>query len=522
MADLNRRDSTPSFGMPRPDTYILRLAVISGLLLGCWGVLLNAARHFDPTSDTVGAAKPNESSPAGDKPASKAPSDDKDSGGAEFKNAGVCARCHVVSVLEWSVSGHVEASTNCQKCHGPSRRHVANERNEVKPDRLPRGDAIGKQLCATCHETGCPETLEVQSCQTCHHVHALINPARPPADKDDRLGQLLARWKQFQQWMAEGERHVKRKDWDRGQAAFRAALDLIPGNRLARARLEMCRWRLQPGLPGFKIVGDLFDSETGLPHQVKVEDLAITMLLVPPGEFDMGSDIRSDARPVHTVGVDAFYFAQHEVTQAEWKAVMGTNPSAHQRDKFPNAARMPVERVSWEDCRKFLRGLNQRVAGGGFRLPTEAEWEYACRASNQAELQRPRAENQLTEFAWYRENSLRGPKPDKPFFQLQDFGPRPVGTLRPNERGFFDMQGNVAEWCSSLYRPYLYDPTDGRESPTERGLRVVRGGSYADAADALEPSARHAERPHRRFRWNGLRLARSIQRVPVEVPPNPK
>ena len=84
------------------------------------------------------------------------------------------------------------------------------------------------------------------------------------------------------------------------------------------------------------------------------------------------------------------------------------------------------------------------------------------------------------------------------------------------------MQGNVAEWCSSLYRPYLYDPTDGRESPTERGLRVVRGGSYADAADALEPSARHAERPHRRFRWNGLRLARSIQRVPVEVPPNPK
>jgi len=85
-----------------------------------------------------------------------------------------------------------------------------------------------------------------------------------------------------------------------------------------------------------------------------------------------------------------------------------------------------------------------------------------------------------------------------------------VGTKQPNRWGLYDMQGNVSEWCSTLYRPYLYDPKDGRESLTEPGLRVLRGGGFADAAESLDPAARHAERPQRRYRWNGLRLARSV------------
>src|SRR5690348_6881127 len=87
----------------------------------------------------------------------------------EFKAAGVCARCHVVSVLEWGVSKHGSAGTDCRTCHGPSPGHVANERNEIRPDRVPRGVQIAK-MCQRCHDTGCPKTLETVSCQKCHHV----------------------------------------------------------------------------------------------------------------------------------------------------------------------------------------------------------------------------------------------------------------------------------------------------------------------------------------------------------------
>ena len=112
----------------------------------------------------------------------------------EFKQAGVCARCHVVSVLEWEFSAHRESETDCKGCHGPSLAHVADERNEAKPDHCPKGPAIAKQICLRCHESGCEETDEQQSCEKCHHVHALVNPSKPPQLKDDRLTELLGRW----------------------------------------------------------------------------------------------------------------------------------------------------------------------------------------------------------------------------------------------------------------------------------------------------------------------------------------
>ncbi len=433
----------------------------------------------------------------------------------EFKQAGVCARCHVVSVLEWGISAHVEAEADCRKCHGPSRGHIDDERNEIKPDRLPRGEAIAKQACATCHETGCPETLQVQTCQKCHHVHALINPSKPPTAKDDRIEKLLARWKQFEERTVRGEGHVKQQDWKAAQAEFRAALKLIPGNHGARMRLEMCMRRLNPRLPGFKVVGEKFNGETGLPREVSVVESDTRMILVPPGEFDMGSDELADSRPVHTVRVDAFYLGQHEVTQGQWQMIMDDNPSAHQGKDFIKTERMPIERVSWDDCQEFLRRLNARVPGGGFRLPTEAEWEYACRAGQNAEVRTQRSElrqesEELGQCAWYRTNSLREGKTDTSFLAIDAYAPRPVGTKRSNAWGFYDMQGNVCEWCSSLFRPYLYKATDGRESLTDRSMRVLRGGAFSDSAPSLDPAARHAERPHRRLRWNGLRLARSV------------
>ena len=237
------------------------------------------------------------------------------------------------------------------------------------------------------------------------------------------------------------------------------------------------------------------------------------MVLNPPGEFDMGSDAWSHSRPVHTVRVNAFYLGKYEVTQGLWKAIMGENPSAHQGKDNSGAKRLPVERVSWDDCQQFLRRLNERVEGGGFRLPTEAEWEYACRAGRPesqfpAEIQR--STETLRSVAWYRKNSLRDADSHAAFVAIDAFATRKVGTLQPNPWGFYDMQGNVAEWCSSLFRPYLYDAGDGRESLSIKGMRILRGGGFADTAASLHPAARHAERPHRRLCWNGLRLARSV------------
>jgi len=182
--------------------------------------------------------------------------------------------------------------------------------------------------------------------------------------------------------------------------------------------------------------------------------------------------------------VEPFYLGQYELTQAEWKSLMGSNPSAHQGTEYPDADRMPVEQISWEDCQALLRKLNEAVPGAGFRLPTEAEWEYAARAGKGTWEAAPWA------------------------------APRPVGKEQPNPLGLFDLLGNVWEWSSSLYRPYPYVASDGREELSAPGLRVLRGGGYVEWAAWLDPGARHSERTNRRLRWNGMRLARSVPGEP--------
>jgi formylglycine-generating enzyme required for sulfatase activity len=392
---------------------------------------------------------------------------------------------------------------------------VGNERNEVKPDRVPRDAQIAK-TCMSCHDGGCPKTREATSCQKCHHVHALVNPTERRAAADERLTKLLERWERFRRLMDEGDRLVRIRKWEAARNAFRVALDLIPGNHRATTRLAMCERRIAPELPGFEIIGDDFDTVTGLPPTVTVAELGTAMVLIPAGEFDMGDDSISDARPVHTVAVEPFYLGKFEMTQVEWNAVMGTNPSVHQGPDFADRERMPVENVSWDDCQVFVRRLNERMPGGGFRLPTEAEWEYACRAASPrpdvvGQAARLRIDlTTLARFAWFRDNSTRQADSRVVSQQADGWRPQPVGTKQPNRWGLNDMQGNVSEWCSTLYRPYLYDPEDGRESLVAPGLRVLRGGGFADSAESLDPAARHAERPQRRSRWNGLRVARSV------------
>jgi formylglycine-generating enzyme required for sulfatase activity len=422
----------------------------------------------------------------------------------DFERAGVCARCHVVSVMEWRMSGHLKSGTDCVACHGPSQGHVYNERNEVEPDRIPRGAEMAK-LCSNCHTAGCTKTREVAACQKCHHFHGLMNPATASVPRDERLNQLVVRWESYRSKMEEGERLVQAKNWAAARQAFAAALELIPGNRNARSKLELCDRRLDPSLPGFEISGNEFDAQTALPKEVRVAGLGIPMVLVPPGQVDIGADYLVDSKPVHTVSVEAYYLGKFELTQSEWKLLMGTNPSLHQGQGFPEAARMPVEDVSWNDCQALIRKLNELVPGGGFRLPTEAEWEYAARAGSPG----PFESKGLAGAAWFRENSRRQAGAEPPIPEMDQYAPRPVGTKEPNGWGLYDMMGNVWEWTSSVFAPYAM-PTKSPESPTVASLRVLRGGGFVDSAEALDYALRHGERPDRRFRWNGLRLARTV------------
>jgi formylglycine-generating enzyme required for sulfatase activity len=406
----------------------------------------------------------------------------------QLKQAGVCARCHVISVVEWGISGHQKAGTDCIACHGPSLGHVRDERNNIKPDRLPHAAAIAG-LCATCHPAGCPKSKRTDACQTCHHVHALVDPNKPPSSQDERLEELTRKSQAAARHAGEGQRLVKLERWEQARAEFQAALKEEPGNQVAARLLKVCERRLAPAMAGFEIAGKDWDAGTGLAREARVAELGMRMVLIPGGDADIGSERFAGSKPVHTVHVESFYLGKYEVTRAEWKALMGADPGGQK--SVAGADRLPVDHVSWEDAQAFIGKLNQRVSGGGFRLPTEAEWEYAVRAGGPADAAT------LERAAWFNAPA-------------QTSGPRPVGSLQPDKLGLFDMQGNVWEWCSSLYMPYPYDSSDGRESLSAAGLRVLRGGGFADTADLLDPAARHAERPQRRLRSNGLRIARSV------------
>lgn len=395
------------------------------------------------------------------------------------QQAGDCARCHVISVVEWGYSGHRPSGATCLDCHGPSAGHVRDERNNVKPDRLPRQEAIAG-LCRECHEEGCPHAKESNACQRCHHVHALVDPRKPPAVRDERLEHLEARWRRYVENVQEGERLAREHQWAKARAAFERALVEKPGDPAARARMVMCRRRLQPALPGFDIVGTDFDQATGLPIEVRITGLGIPMRLVPGGDFDQGSDQFRQAQPVHRVRIEPFYLARHELTRDEWKAIAGSLPGERQDNPANPSGQWPVTQVSWDDAQSMIHLLNQRVTSGGFRLPTEAEWEYAARARGESDEA----------------------------FNVSE--PRAVEQGKPNQLGLFDLAGNVREWCSSRFTLYPYNPKDGREDLAPTGLRVLRGGAFSEPSTWYEPSLRHSERPDRRMSSNGLRLARSI------------
>jgi formylglycine-generating enzyme required for sulfatase activity len=295
--------------------------------------------------------------------------------------------------------------------------------------------------------------------------------------------------------MKHGETQIAARRWSGAAGEFEAALRLYPNHRRAAARLEFVRRRLNPSLPGFDILDERSDPETGLPLRVLVAGLGLEMVLIPGGDADIGDDALPVARPAHTVFLEPFYLATTELRQAAWTAGGGENRSTHRGES------MPVHDVSWTDAQQWIARLNARVPGGGFRLPTEAEWEFAARLS-------PRT-GELVGMAWFRENSAASP-PEGGLRELGAYSPHPVGTRERDGRGMYDLAGNVWEWCSTLLKPYPYVAGDGREAASTPGLRVLRGGGYADTPAYLSPAFRHGERPDRRLPFNGLRLARSV------------
>jgi formylglycine-generating enzyme required for sulfatase activity len=413
----------------------------------------------------------------------------------QFRAAGVCSRCHVAQVLEWTTSKHVAAKIACRDCHGPSAGHVANERNQVKPDRLPRGAVEIAGLCSTCHAAGCPKSGQKGACESCHHPHALLNPGQRKLAPMTFLDEERA--KTFASHMSAGDARVKQSDWKGALAEFESALKLIPKSRPAARRRAMAWRRLHPDLPGFERIGDQFDAATGLAKAVRVRGFDIEMVLISGGAVDIGSERYAASKPIHSMTIEPFYLGKTELTQKQWSSLGFSNPST------VAGGDMPVHNITWEEATRWSGVLSERVPGGGFRLPTEVEWEAAAGAGRPTDIDAS---------AWHRGNSVKGGAAT-PFREIDTYGPRPVGGKVPTGAGLFDIFGNVWEWCSTQWRPYPYSATDGREAGSNAGLRVLRGGGFAENAEDFDVSFRHAERPSRRQRWNGVRLARSVPAI---------
>ena len=220
----------------------------------------------------------------------------------------------------------------------------------------------------------------------------------------------------------------------------------------------------------------------------------IEMVKVEAGSFDMGATPEmenpwEDEKPVHRVTLtNNYYVGKYEITQALWQAVMGSNPSHFKGDA------LPVEQVSWKDCQKFITKLN-RLTGKNFRLPTEAEWEYAARGGNKSRGYRYSGSNTIDDVAWYENDALSQT--------------HPVGTKQPNELEIYDMTGNVMEWCQDWYGSYSSSPQVNPTGAASGSYRVVRGGGWSDSARGCRTSDRNLTSPGGRFSNLGLRLVLS-------------
>ena len=236
-------------------------------------------------------------------------------------------------------------------------------------------------------------------------------------------------------------------------------------------------------------------SLTGSTITIPVKDgISIDMVRVEAGTLTMGATTEmknpyDDEKPTHQVTLtNDYYIGKYEVTQALWKAVMGNNPSEFKGDN------LPVEMVSWSDCQEFISKLN-RITEKTFRLPTEAEWEYAARGGKKSRGYQYSGSNNLSDVAWYYDNS--GSKTHA------------VGTKQSNELGIYDMSGNVYEWCQDRYGEYRRSAQVNPTGAMSGSVRVFRGACWYYNARLCRLSCRGGNSPDYRYCGLGLRLVLS-------------
>jgi formylglycine-generating enzyme required for sulfatase activity len=283
----------------------------------------------------------------------------------------------------------------------------------------------------------------------------------------------------------------------------------------------MIDWKFECGLVFVRAVASAFDFQSGRQEPTPVfvcrpsgtvytNSIGMKFVLIPAGKFLMGSPEEEPGRsedegPQHLVTLtNAFYLGVTEVTQRQWQTVMGDNPSRFR------GSDQPVEDVSWDDCQEFVRRLNEREKTDRYRLPSEAEWEYACRAGSSTRFSFGEdvglsatgdklryyfgdQGGELDSYAWY--GNVSGNQT------------HPVAQKKPNIWGLYDMHGNVAEWCADWYGPYPNSDVTDPKGPPQGTSRVIRGGGYGFDTWSVRSARRDSRPPQSRSDQCGLRVA---------------
>jgi formylglycine-generating enzyme required for sulfatase activity len=228
-----------------------------------------------------------------------------------------------------------------------------------------------------------------------------------------------------------------------------------------------------------------------------VNSIGMRFVLLPAGTFLMGQGSAEtgdeDELPQHQVTLSKpFYLQTTPVTQGQWVEVMGENPAFFRE----GGQDCPVENVSWEEAQEFIAYLNDLEGSDDYRLPTEAEWEYACRAGSSEAFGFGDSEADLKNYAWYEANS--------------EGCTHPVGRLRANAWGLYDLHGNVFEWCQDWFGEYPSEPVTDPQGPASGEHRVLRGGSWHSGSEDVRCAYRHRLTPGYRYHHEGFRVARNV------------
>lgn len=255
--------------------------------------------------------------------------------------------------------------------------------------------------------------------------------------------------------------------------------ELQPETKLHRSTYIIASLLAGAGCPAPSFSTDAEESVE--PEMIFVEGGTFSM----GGSSEQGNECKDTEKPAHTVTVGSFNIGKYPVTQKQWQAVMGNNPSGFSGENNP------VESVSWNDVHEYLRRLNE-ITGKQYRLPTEAEWEYAARGGGKSKCYKYSGSDDVKSVAWYKENS--------------DESTHPVGEKQPNELGIYDMSGNVWEWCYDWFGAYHASEQSDPTGPQSGSYRIYRGGSCYAGATVCRVSYRYGNIPNNSLCNLGFRV----------------